>query len=104
MFAALGGLIETPLAPKQVPIDFQTVDGDHRVTVAGLLEMKSEPIPNPAPDQPPLDVQVANSASPLFIGSVKSRRSGVMKLTDPELKFDHSGQSALTGEFDFKGP
>ena len=51
MFAALSGLIGNALPPKQVPITFETVDGEHRVTVPGLLEAggrSASPIPWPA--------------------------------------------------------
>ena len=55
MFAALGGLIGTALPPKQVPISFDTEDGEHRISVPGLLEVGSERIPNPMPGEPPLN-------------------------------------------------
>jgi len=53
--AVLGSLIANPLVPKQVPIQFETVDGEHRITVPGLLEVGTERVPNPLPGQPPLD-------------------------------------------------
>ena len=40
--AVLGPLIGNLLAPQQVPIRFETVDGEHRITVPGLLEVGSE--------------------------------------------------------------
>ena len=36
--AVLGPLIGNMLAPKQMPIRFETIDGEHRITVPGLLE------------------------------------------------------------------
>ena len=47
MFAALGGLIGTALPPKQVAISFDTVGGENRISVPGLLEVGSEQIPHP---------------------------------------------------------
>jgi len=35
--AALGGLIATALPPKQVPISFETVNGEHRISVPGAI-------------------------------------------------------------------
>ena len=104
MFAALSGLIGNALPPKQVPITFETVDGEHRVTVPGLLEAGSERIPNPMAGQPPLDTKVTNIALPLYSGPANVRRSSVFSLTDPDLSFQHSGSSSFTGHFDYTGP
>jgi len=75
MFAALGGLIATALPSKQVPISLDTVDGEHHITVPGLLEVGSERIPNPVPGEPSLDPKASNLALPLFAGTVNVRRS-----------------------------
>ena len=104
MFAALGGLIGTALPPKQVPISFDTADGEHRITVPGLLEVGSERIPNPVAGEPPLDPKASNLALPLFAGTVNVRRSNVFQMTDPALSWDHPGQSVNTGQFDYSGP
>ena len=104
MFAVLSGLIGNQLAPKQVPINFETVNGEPRVTVPGLLEVGTERIPNPLPGQPPLDTKVSNIAVPLYAGPVNVRRSSVLKLTDPNLSFEYSGRSSLSGQFDYRGP
>ena len=104
VFAALAGLIGNPLPPKQVPVNFETVDGEHRVTVPGLAEIGSERIPNPVPGQPPLDTKMNDGAVPLYAGTANIRRSGVMKLTDPNLSFEYSGSSSLIGRFDYSGP
>ncbi len=104
VFAALSGLIGNPLAPQQVPIDFATVDGEHRVTVPGLVEIGSEHIPHPMAGQPPLETTVNGVAVPFYAGAANVRRSSVMRLTDPNLSFEHPGSSALTGQFDFSGP
>jgi hypothetical protein len=45
--SVLGPLIGNLLTPRQVPIEFETVDGEHRITVPGLLEAGSERVPNP---------------------------------------------------------
>ena len=104
LFAALTGMIEKPLPPKRVPISFETVDGEYRFTVPGLLEMGSERIPSPMPGQPSLNAKISDAALPIFAGPSNVRRSSVYKLTDPNLSFEHSGHSALTGQFDLKGP
>lgn len=104
MFAALSGLIGNALPPKQVPITFETVDGEHRVTVPGLLEAGSERIPHPMADHPPLDAQVTEVAVPLYSGPANVRRSSVFSLTDPDLSFQHPGNSSFTGHFDYSGP
>ena len=104
MFGALSGLIANALPPKQVPISFQTADGEHHITVPGLLEAASERIPNPMEGQPPLDTKAAGLAVPLYTGDVSVRRSGVMRVTDPTLSFEHSGLSSLIGQFDYSGP
>jgi hypothetical protein len=104
VFTALSGLIGHQLPPRQVPITFETVDGEHEVTVPGLLEVGTERIPHPMPGQPPLDTTVSDIAVPLYAGPVRVRRSRVLKLTDPHLSFDHSGRSSLIGGFDYRGP
>ena len=104
MFGALSGLIANALPPKQVPISFQTADGEHHITVPGLLEAASERIPNPMEGQPPLDTKAVGLAVPLYTGDVSVRRSGVMRVTDPTLSFEHSGLSSLIGQFDYSGP
>ena len=60
--AMLSSLIGNLLPPKQVPIQFQTVDGEHNITIPGLLEVGSERVPNPLPGQPPLDPKVSDLA------------------------------------------
>jgi hypothetical protein len=102
--AVLSALIANPLAPKQVPIQFETVDGEHRITVPGLLEVGTEQMPNPLPGQPPLDPKVADLAVPFYTGTARVRRSRILRLTDPNMGFDHSGRSSLMGHFDYSGP
>ena len=98
MFAVLSGLIGTALPPKQVPITFETVNGEHRVSVPGLLDVGSERIPNAMPGEPPLDTKVTDPAVPFFNGGPASiRRSSVFSLTDPDLSFQHPGGSSFTG-------
>jgi hypothetical protein len=104
LFAALSGLIGNPLAPKQVPITFETVNGEHRVTVPGLLEVGTERIPNPMSGQPPLDTKMSDIAVPLYAGPVHVRRSSILKMTDPHLRFEYSGRSSLVGQFEYTGP
>jgi hypothetical protein len=104
-FAGLSGLIGQQLAPQQVPIQFETVNGEHRVMVPGLLEVGTERIPNPVPGQPPLDIKVNDIAvAGLYAGPVHARRSRVLKLTDPNLRFEYSGRSSLIGQFEYTGP
>ena len=104
LFAVLSGLVETALPVKSVAINFETVDGEHRITVPGLLEVGSERIPSPMPDQPPLDISISNSVVPFYKGAVNVRRTAVLKLTDPDISFDHSGLAATVGQFDLSGP
>ena len=103
-FAAVGGLIETALPPKQVPITFETVNGEHHVTVPGLLDVGSERIPNPMPGEPPPDSKATDLVVPFYAGPANVRRSSVFSLTDPNLSFQHPGSSSLTGQFDYSGP
>ena len=102
--AMLSSLIGNLLAPKQVPIQFQTVDGEHSITIPGLLEVGSERVPNPLPGQPPLDSKVSNLAVPFYTGSVSVRRSRTLRLTDPGMSFQYAGRSSLVGQFDYSGP
>ena len=102
--AMLRALIGNPLAPKQVPIQFQTVDGEHSITVPGLLEVGTEHVPNPLPGQPPLDSKVSDLAVPFYTGSVSVRRSRTLRLFDPGMSFQHAGCSSLIGQFDYSGP
>ena len=98
-------MIGNQLAPKQVPINFETVNGEHRVTVPGLLEVGTERIPHPVPGQPPLDSTVSDIAvSALYTGPVHVRRSSLLKLTDPHLRFAYAGRSSLIGQFEYTGP
>ena len=102
--ALLCSLIANPLVPKQVPIQFETIDGEHRITVPGLLEVGTERVPNPLPGQPPLDPKVSDLAVPFYTGPARVRRSTMLKLTDPDLSFQHAGRSSLIGQFDHSGP
>ena len=102
--AMLSSLIGNLLPPKQVPIQFQTVDGEHRITVPGLLEVGSERVPNPLPGQPPLDPKVSDLAVPFYTGSVSVRRSRTLTLSDPSMSFQYAGRSSLVGQFDYSGP
>ena len=90
--------------PKQVPIRFEVVDGDGHVEVPGLVEAGSERVPNPMPDQPALDPQVNALAVPFYTGPMQVRRAKVLKLTDPNMTFEHSGSSSLVGSFEYAGP
>jgi hypothetical protein len=101
--AALSALIARPLAPKQVPIDFQLADGDVRINVPGLLEVGTERVPNPM-GETLLDPKVSGLAVPFYTGTASVRRSTRLKLTDPELSFESSGRSSLVGQFDYGGP
>jgi hypothetical protein len=102
--SVLGPLIGNRFPPKQVPIQFETVDGEHRITVPGLLEAGSERVPNPFSGQPPLDPKVSDLAVPFYTGAVRVRRSRTLRLTDPNIGFEYSGRSALIGSFDYSGP
>ena len=102
--AAISGLIAHPLAPKQVAINFETVDGEHRITVPGLLDVGSEKIPNPMPGEPPLDSKISDLAVPFYTELAHVRRSRSMKLTDPNLTFEHPGRSSLISRFEYRGP
>jgi hypothetical protein len=104
MFAALGGLIGKALPPKQAPIRFETIAGEHRVTVPGFIEAGSERIPNPMPGQPPMDTKVTGLMVPIFGGTSNIRRSTTVKVTDPNLRFEYAGRSSVTAQFDLKGP
>ena len=102
--AMLSSLIGNLLPPKQVPIPFQTVDGEHSITIPGLLEVGSERVPNPIPGQPPLDPKVSDLAVPFYTGSVNVRRSRTLRLSDPGMSFQYTGRSSLVGQFDYSGP
>ena len=104
MFALLSGLIGNALPPKQVPITFDTVDGEHHVSVPGLVDIGSERIPSLMPGEPPLDTKATDLAAPFFTGAANIRRSSAFSLTDPDLSFQHPGHSSFTGQFDFSGP
>ena len=41
-FELFSGLVGTAIPPKVVPIKFETVDGEHTVTIDGVLEAASE--------------------------------------------------------------
>jgi hypothetical protein len=102
--AMLSSLIGNLLPPKQVPIQFQTVDGEHNITIPGLLEVGSERVPSPLPGQPPLDPKVSDLAVPFYTGSVNVRRSRTLRLSDPGMSFQYTGRSSLVGQFDYSGP
>lgn len=104
LFAALSGLIGNALPAKQVPITWETVNGEHHVSVPGLLDIGSEIIPNPMPGGPQLNTTASELAVPFFSGPANIRRSGVFSLTDPDLSFEHPGRSSFTGQFDLSGP
>ncbi|MGH2436561.1 MAG: DUF1326 domain-containing protein, partial [bacterium] len=101
--ALLSGLIAHQLEPRQVAITFERVNGEHRITVPGLLEVESERVPNPMPGAPPLDPQVSGLAVPFHTGPTYVRRSRILKLADSTLRIEHSKRSALMGQFDYSG-
>ena len=103
-FEAFSGLIGNAIPPKVVPIKFETVDGEHRVTIDGVLEAASEKIPHPMPGAGNLDTTVSGMAVPFFTGPVNVRRSSTLKLTDPDLSFEYSGKSANLARFEYSGP
>ncbi len=103
-FEAFSGLIGNAIPPKIVPIKFETKDGEHTVTIDGVLEAASEKIPHPMPGAGDLDTQVTGMAVPFFTGPVNVRRSTILKLTDPDLSFEYSGKSANTARFEYSGP
>lgn len=102
--AVLTGLVANQLTAKQVPIHFETVNGERRITVPGLLEVGTEQVPNPMPGQPPLDPKVSDLAVPFYTGTANVRRSTMLKLTDPNMSFEYSERSSLIGHFDYTGP
>ena len=103
-FELFSGLIGTAIPPKVVPIKFETVDGEHTVTIDGVLEAASEKIPHPMPGAGNLDTTVSGMAVPFFTGQVSVRRSTILKLTDPDLSFEYSGKSANLAQFEYSGP
>ena len=104
LFAALSGLVGTALPPKQVPITFERVDGEHHVSIPGVVDIGSERIPSLMPGEPPLDTKATDLAIPFFTGTANVRRSSAFSLTDPDLSFQHPGHSSFTGQFDLNGP
>ena len=102
--AAVSGLIAHPLAPKQVPIQFETAHGEARITVPGLLEVGTEAVPNPLPGPSPLDPKISDLAVPFYTGAARVRRARILKLTDPLLNFEYAGRSSLIGQFEYSGP
>ena len=103
-FEPFSGLIGTAIPPKVVPITFETVDGEHTVTIDGVLEASSEKIPHPMPGAGNLDTTVSGMAVPFFTGPVNVRRSTILKLSDPDLSFEYSGKSANLARFEYSGP
>ena len=69
-----------------------------------VLEVGTERIPNPMSGQPPLDTKMSDIAVPLYAGPVHVRRSSILKMTDPNLRFEYSGRSSLIGQFEYTGP
>ena len=101
----MSGLIATALPAKQVPISFETQNGEHRITVPGLLDVGTERIPNPMPGEPPMDTKVDGLTVPFYnVGPASIRRSSALSLTDPSMSFQHPGLSAIQGQFDYTGP
>lgn len=102
--AALAALIGTPIPPKRAPITYRLADGEVQVSIPGILEIGTEPVPHPMPGMPPLDLQVSNLAVPFYTGTTRVRRSTMLRLTDPDLSFEYLGRSALIGTFVYEGP
>ncbi len=102
--AALSALIAHPLAPRQVPIHFETTNGEYHISVPGLLEVETEKLPGPMPGQPTLEPKVSGLAVPFYTGEVSVRRSRTLKLTDPSMRFEYAGLSSLIGRFEYTGP
>ncbi len=111
--AVLIPLFDKLFDPKQVPIRIEGTNGNRRIEVPGLLEVGTEHVPNPMPEQlaeraywlrPPLDLQVDALVVPFYTGPVGVRRARVLRLTDPNMSFEHSGRSSLVGQFEYSGP
>ena len=103
-FDPFSGLIGHQFESKQVPITFETVNGEYHITVPGLLEVQSERVPHPVPGEQPLDPEVSGLAVPFHTGPTYVRRSSTLKLTDANLSFEYSGRSSLIGQFEYAGP
>ena len=104
-FAAVSGLIGTALPANQFPINVETGNGEHRISVPGLLDAGTERVPNPMPGGPPVDTKVDGLIVPFYNdGQASIRRSSAISLTDPGMSFQHPGLSALSGRFDYTGP
>jgi len=102
--AVLSALIAKSLPSKQVPITLEMADDNVRVSVPELLEVATERVTNPLPGGPPLDLKVSNLAVPFYTGTIDVRRTAIMKLTDPNMSFEHPGRSSLIGAFEYHGP
>ena len=100
----VSALFSKQFDPKQVPIRIETSDGNRQIEVPGLVDVGTERVPNPMPDQPPLNPQVDALAVPFYTGPVQVRRTKVLRLTDPNMSFEHSGSSSLVGSFEYAGP
>ena len=93
-----------PLPPSRFLFSFETVNGECRITVPGLLEVATEQVPNPVPGQSPLDPKISDLAVPFYTGAARVRRTRMLKLTDPLLNFEYARRSSLIGQFEYSGP
>ncbi len=102
--AVLSAMYAKVFDTKQVPIRIEAINGNRRIDVPGLLEVGTEHVPNPVPELPQFDPQVEALAVPFYTGPVGVRRTTVLRLTDPNMSFEHSGRSSLVGQFEYSGP
>jgi hypothetical protein len=91
-----------PLDPQFVPLQIRINGQRGSFAVPGVLEVQLAPHTDPVSGDEQ-DVQISLPKG--FIWQVANAvKTAVMKITTPNLNFDHSGRNAFWTTVDFHGP
>ncbi|SRR5579871_6842121 len=101
-FAVFAATMRYKLEPQFVPIEMH-VDGKRsRFSVAGVLEVELSPHFDPVSGNEH-DVQI-NLPAGFIWKTAHAIKTSLMKITSPNLNFDHSGRNAFYTVVEFSGP
>ena len=101
-FGAIGSLVSDNRGIKFGPMRMETSGNRRTFTIPGVVNLVNEPLVNPM-TQEEQEVMVTGSFDP-FCASGRAGKSATAVSSDPDFRFDLSGQQGYIGSFDWAGP
>jgi hypothetical protein len=101
-FALFAGTFSRFLIPQFVDINAKINGRKSSISVPGIINVETESFKNPVTgEEQDTKIQIPKG----FIWKLAdAARSKVMRITSPEMNFDHSGKNAFYSVVEFKGP